>query len=252
MEHEGNINQPFGEDGQFLHSAFSLLLCFEKWWGLNWTWPCVVAPGEADVRMRTGSSSVVLLHGLCSAATWNYTQLSHKTNMTHIHTHLYLTAKWKSHSFVQTRRENNRWAGHRCANYTTLAMSRITLPPAKITRVHCRWLNHFTDRRVVLALEWDETSGDVRIRQIGADPPTDVPLTCFQLQLTQWSKHEAVSGQLSSFWSWTGFCWCSLGLQPARVTSWTHSGTRRECSDCRHEFTVKVHQAMLSRLWPSS
>lgn len=81
------------------------------------------------------------------------------------YTHLYLTAKWKSHSFVQTRRENNRWTGHRCANYTTLAMSRITLPPAKKTRVHCRWLNHFTDRRVVLALEWDETSDDVRIRR---------------------------------------------------------------------------------------
>lgn len=91
-------------------------------------WPCVVAPGEAGVWMRAGSLSVVLLHGVCSSATWRYTRLSQESKSVP-HAHEYLTAKWESHSFVQTRRENNWWTGQRCANYTTLALSSITLPP---------------------------------------------------------------------------------------------------------------------------
>lgn len=78
----------YGEDGQFLHSAFSLLLCFEKWWGLNGLWPCVAAPGEAGVWMRAGSLSVVLLRGVCSSATWRSAQLSQEANVSHMHTNI--------------------------------------------------------------------------------------------------------------------------------------------------------------------
>lgn len=124
--------------------------------------------------------------------------------------------------------------------------------------MHCRWLNHFTDRRVVIS------TGVGRNERWCEDPVNQSPSshccsdrvfpaavdTIKQTRLLSASSASALfvpePVSVGGYWDF------SLYVQSAHVTSWTHSGLQRECWDCRHEFTVKVHQAMMSRLWLSS
>lgn len=222
-------------------------------------WPCVVAPGEADVG-RTGSSSVALLHGLCSSATWNHSLLLQKTNVTHIHTNI--SPPSENHTVLSKpggRTTSKQVTGVLITPHSRWAASHFLRPKKKKkTHVHCRWLTHFTDRRVVISPgvgrneRWCEDPVNVS-RSSHCCSVHVLPAAVHTMKQTRGCRRPPqlllflILNQL--LLEVTGISACSQHVQSAH---WTHSGIQNECSDCINEFTVKVPQAMMSWIWVSS
>lgn len=211
-------------------------------------WPCVVAPGKAGVGTRASSWSLMLLHGFFVHQLHEITINYHRKQMWPTYTLIILQPS-ENHTVLSKPRE--RTTSHRCANYPTLSLSCITLPPPKKKNHACIVGDSTTSQSGVLwlALEWDE------IEMMWGSGKWAPILPLFRSRASSCSSHSEASTTVSqqlSFWPWSSFCWCLLGFQPAaaHVTSWTPSAIRRACSDCRRESTVKVHQTtMFWMLW---